>query len=73
MVISQFQLARPGGMTRQIAVGYNRSPHQRGGIIGSHVLMNGYSPRQIRYIQRRMTAPKRRRSKKGPSRSIRKK
>jgi len=67
MVFGQFQPARPGGMTRQKAVGYTRSPYQRGGIIGPHVLLDGYSSRQMRYITRRMTGTKRRRGKKGPS------
>jgi len=65
MVIGQFQPARPGGMVTQKAVGFTRSPYQqRGGIIGRHVLMSGYSPRQLRYITQRMTP--RRKGKKGP-------
>jgi len=65
MVIGQFQSARRSGMIQQKALGYTRSPYQqRGGIIGSHVLMDGYSPRQLRYITRRMTP--RRKGKKGP-------
>jgi len=69
MVFSQFQPDRPGGMVRQKAVGFTRSPYrQRGGIIGSHVLMDGYSPRQMRYITRRMTGTKRRKGKRAPRR-----
>ena len=70
MVIGQFQPARPGGMTRQKAIGYTRSPyHQRGGIIGSHVLMSGYTPKEMRYIQRCMTGTKRRKGKRAPRRN----
>jgi len=65
MVIGQFQPARPGGMVTQKAVGYTRSPYrQRGGIIGNDIILSGYTPRQMRYITRRMT--KRRKGKKGP-------
>jgi len=70
MVIGQFQPACPGGMVKQKAVGFTRSPYQqRGGIIGSHVLMDGYSPRQMRYITRRMTGTKRRKGKRAPRRN----
>jgi len=68
MVIGQFQPARPGGMVTQKAVGYTRSPYrQRGGIIGNDIVMSGYSPRQMRYITRRMTGTQRRKGKRGPN------
>ena len=72
MVFGQFQPARPGGMAKQKAVGFTRSPYQqRGGIIGRHVLMSGYSPGQMRYIQRHMAGTKRRKANE-PQNEIRK-
>ena len=56
--IGGFRSPRTNGLTRQKAVGYLRSPYQRGGTI-----IGGFGPLQQRYITRQ-TFPRRSKRKK---------